>query len=305
VGIGIALIPADATTMPEALRKADIALYRAKAERRSALRFFEAEMDARVRSRAAMEASLREAIDAGRIEPVFRPTVNLRTQRIVGFDVVPRWIDATQGEVPVEQFIAIAEEVGLVHALAERLLREACEAARAWPGDVGLAMEIYPSQLRDSLLPGRILRILADTGLPAARLQLDITESALVADVEGARMVLSPLRDAGIRIALGNFGTGYSSLYHLRSFKVDKVKIDRSFVERMRSDPESASIVSALAGLGQGFGLTIAAEGIDGPELESALISTGCEEGQGQMFDAAIDAAQVARLFAEPIRLGH
>jgi diguanylate cyclase (GGDEF)-like protein len=301
VGIGIALIPGDATTMPEALRKADIALYRAKAERRSALRFFEAEMDARVRNRAAMEAALREAIGAGRIEPVFRPTVNLRTQRIVGFDVAPRWVDAERGEVPVEQFIAIADEVGLIHSLAERLLREACEAAKAWPDDVALAIEIYPSQLKDSLLPGRILRILGDTGFPAARLQLDITESALVADVEGARTVLSPLRDAGIRIALDNFGTGYSSLYHLRSFKVDKVKIDRSFVERMRSDPESASIVSALAGLGQGFGLTIAAEGVDGPGLEAALLSTGCEEGQGHMFDAAIDAAQVARLLAEPI----
>lgn len=119
-----------------------------------------------------------------------------------------------------------------------------------------------------------------------------------MADVEGAQNVLSPLRAAGIRIALDNFGTGYSSLYHLRTFKVDKVKIDRSFVAQMRTEPECASIVNALAGLGHGFGLTIAAEGIDGPSLESALILSGCEEGQGHMFDSALSVAQAAQLFA-------
>jgi diguanylate cyclase (GGDEF)-like protein len=298
VGIGIALVPSDAATVVEALRKADIALYRAKAERRSALRFFEPEMDARVKSRSSMEAALREAIEAGRIEAVFQPTVNLRTHAVVGFDVTPRWLGPDDREVPLEQFIAIAEEVGLIHALAEKILRQACASAVAWPSDVRIAVDIYPSQLKDSMLPARILRILADSGLPTSRLELDITESALVADIDGAQMVLAPLRAAGVRIALDHFGTGYSSLYHLRNFRMDKVKIDRSFVERMRSEPESAGIVAALAGLGQGFNLTIAAEGVDLPGIESALLSTGCEEGQGALFDSMLSAMQANDLFS-------
>lgn len=298
VGIGIALVPGDATTVVEALRKADIALYRAKAERRSALRFFEPEMDARVKSRASMEAALREAIEAGQVEAVFQPTVNLRTHAVVGFDVTPRWLGLDGREVPLERFIAIAEEVGLIHALADKLLRQACTSAVAWPPDVNIALDIYPSQLKDSLLPARILRILADSGLAASRLQLDITESVLVADTEGAQMVLAPLRAAGVRIALDHFGTGYSSLFHLRNFGMDKVKIDRSFVEKMRSEPASAGIVAALVGLGRGFDLTIAAEGVDLPGIESALLSTGCEEGQGTLFTSMLSATQANALFA-------
>lgn len=297
VGIGIALIPSDAVTAAEVLRKADISLYRAKAERRSALRFFEPEMDARVKSRSRMEAALREAIEVGGIEPVFQPTVNLKTHVIVGFDVTPRWTGPAGVEVPVEQFIAIAEEVGLIHALAEKILRQACAKAVRWPSDVRIALDIYPSQLKDSLLPARILRILAESGLHPNRLELDITESALVADIDGAQMVLSPLRAAGVQIALDHFGTGYSSLFHLRNFGLDKVKIDRSFVEKMRSEPESAGIVAALVGLGQGFALTIAAEGVDVPGIETALLSNGCEEGQGALFNAKLDAAHADELF--------
>jgi diguanylate cyclase (GGDEF)-like protein len=298
VGIGISLVPTDATDAEEALRRADVALYRAKAERRSALRFFESAMDARVQERAAMERALRAAIDSDVIQTVYQPMVNLKTHEVVGFEAVPRWIDPQQGAIAAERFIAIAEEVGLIHALAESVLRQACAAARGWPSYVRLSIDIYSSQLKDRLLPGRILRILSESGMAPARLEIEITESALVADLENAQLVLGALRDAGVRIALDKFGTGYSSLYHLRNFKLDKVKIDRSFVHAMGSERASAGIVSALVGLGHGLGLTIAADGIDGVDQETSLITTGCDEGQGRLFGAPVLAEETNALFA-------
>lgn len=305
-GIGIALVPGDATAIQEALRKADVALYRAKAERRSALRFFEADMDARVHERAGMEKALHEAVETGRLEAMYQPTVDLRSHEIVGFEVVPRWVDPERGEIVPERFIAIAEEIGLIHVIAEKILRKACEAARSWPSHVSLAVDIYPSQLVDQLLPARILRILQDAGLAPERLELEINESALVAQMDNAQIVLGSLRKAGVRIALDNFGTGYSSLYHLRNFKVDKVKIDRSFIHAMASERESAGIVRALVGFGHGLGLTIAADGIEASHQETSLITSGCEQGQGYLFSVPITAEQAQNLtvaahrFAQP-----
>jgi diguanylate cyclase (GGDEF)-like protein len=297
LGVGIVLVPTGAATIDEALRKADVALYRAKAERRSALRFFEPEMDARIRERAAMENTLRAAIDADLIEAMFTPTVDLQTRDIIGFEVTPRWIDAEQGEIAPERFISIAEEVGLIHVLAERILRQACLAARHWPPHVTLAVDIYPSQLKDRLLSGRMLRLLSETGMAPGRLEVEITESALVADMENAQAVLGALHEAGVRIALDNFGTGYSSLYHLRNFRLDKIKIDSSFVQAMTSERESARIVSALVGLGHGLGLTIAADGIDAATQEASLIVSGCQQGQGDLFSEAVSAEATQHLF--------
>jgi diguanylate cyclase (GGDEF)-like protein len=298
VGIGIALVPSDASTPEEAMRKADVALYRAKAERRSALRFFEPTMDVRVKERASIESALREAMDAGHIDTMYQPSVNLRTHQVIGFEAVPRWIDPTHGAIPLERFVAIAEEAGLIHALAERILRQACDAARTWPLYVKLSVDIYPSQLKDSLLPSRILRILEDCGIAPNRLEVEITESALVADMENAQVVLGALHEAGVRIALDNFGTGYSSLYHLRNFKLDKIKIDSSFIHAMANETASAGIVKALVGLGQGLGLTVAADGVEGTGQESSLLSSGCEQGQGQFFSAPVTAIDTLALFA-------
>jgi diguanylate cyclase (GGDEF)-like protein len=297
VGIGIALIPTDAATIEEAIRKADVALYRAKAERRAALRFFEAEMDARVHERAAMESALRNALDAGRIDVVFRPTFDLRSHAVVGFDAGPRWVDPERGEIPPERFTAIAEEVGLIHAIGERVLRQACAAAKTWPKHVTLSVDIHASQLKDHLLAGRFIRILAEAGIAPERLEVDVTESAFVADLDNARAVLGALRAAGVRVALDNFGTGYSSLYHLRNFRLDKVKIDKSFVQAMMTERESAGIVQALVGLGHGLGLTIAADGIEAHDQEGALIGTGCEQGQGDLLGGQLNASGAAALF--------
>jgi len=299
VGIGIALAPTDGCDAEEVLRKADVALYRAKAERRSALRFFEQQMDHRVRERESMEQDLRAALTAGRVSTVYQPTVDLETRRVVGFEAIPQWIHGTLGEVPVARFTSIAEETGLIHELAERVLRDACATAARWPEYVTLAVDLYPVQLRDPQFKDRVLAILAASGLAAHRLEIEITESALVQDLGAAQDVLGALRSAGVRIVLDNFGTGYSSLYHLRNFKLDKIKIDRSFVETMASKHESAAIDSALVGLGSGLGLTVAAEGIDQTQQRASLLGSGCAQGQGHLFGGVVSAQATSRFFDE------
>lgn len=295
-GIGIALIPSDATTLREALRKADIALYRAKSERRSALRFFEEEMDRRVQERDQLDRDLRAAIAADRIRPFFQPVVDLKMNNVIGFEAIPRWMDASLGEIPLDRFIPVAEENGMIHELFEGILRQSCAAAAHWPADVTLALDIFPSQLKDPTLHARILSVLEASGVVPARLELEIAESSLVRDLEGAQEILGALRKAGVRIVLDNFGTGYSSLYHLRNFKLDKIKIDRSFIETLGSR-ESSQIVSALVGLGHGLGLTIVAEGVKDPTQRASLLATGCEQGQGFLFSGPVPAEGTMTFF--------
>jgi diguanylate cyclase (GGDEF)-like protein len=295
-GIGIALLPDDGVSPEEILRKADVALYRAKSERRSALRFFEAEMDRLVRERDQLEHDLRQAIEADRIRPYFQPTVDLNTGRVLSFEAIPRWIEPGQGEIPLQRFIPIAEENGLIHDLFARVLRHACEAAARWPDDVTLALDIYPGQLKDRSLREAILEVLETTGMPPVRLELEITESALVSNLDNAQEVVGALRDAGVRIVLDNFGTGYSSLYHLRNFRLDKIKIDRSFVDDLHS-AENARVVSALVGLAHGLGLAIVADGVREPGQRASLLASGCEQGQGVLFSQAIAAEETLGLF--------
>jgi diguanylate cyclase (GGDEF)-like protein len=299
VGIGVALLPKDAQTPQEALRKADVALYRAKAQHRSALCFFEEQMDCRVREREQLERALREALASGAIHPIYQPTFDLKTRTVVGFEAVPQWIHPTEGEIPSERFIAIAEEAGLLHDLADQMLRQACATAIRWPASIRLSMDIYPVQLKDNLLASRILRTLVEIGLSTERFEVEITESALVADLEAAQTTLGSLREAGVSIALDNFGTGYSSLYHLRAFKLDKIKIDRSFIDSLGAGQESEMIVNALVGLGHGLGLTIAAEGIEDSHQELSLLGTGCQQGQGTLLGEAILAETTLAFFPE------
>lgn len=304
-GIGIALVPSDATTPEDALRKADLALYRAKEERHSALHFFENTLDQRMRERDWLEQELRAAVANGEIQAVFEPSVDLRTGIVTGFEATPRWQHPTAGLIGAERFIAIAEESGIIHEMMDHILRQACTAAANWPASVTLAVDILPIQLKDHSLRSRVLDILSATGLAASRLEMEITESALVRDLESAQIVLGGLRESGVRIALDNFGTGYSSLYHLRNFKLDKIKIDSSFIRSMnngassgngKTNEESAAIVRALVGLAHGLGLTIAADGIEDPDQQSSLLLTGCQQGQGNFYSEPLSAEQTLSL---------
>ena len=296
--IGIALSPQDGADPVELLRKADIALYRAKTQGRSALRFFESDMDAQIRERDGIERELRAAVAAGDIHPFYQPLIDLKTGAIRGFEALARWTGPNLELIGPERFIAIAEDGGLIGPLTDALLEQACTDAGAWPQHMELAFNVSPVLLRDETFALRVLGILGRTGFAPCRLELEITESALVRDLEATQAALTGLRKAGVRIALDDFGTGYSSLYHLRNFKVDRLKIDRSFIESMASDRDSAAIVRALVGLGEGLGLEVTAEGVETVEQQRMLIEQGCGQAQGFLYSQALPADEVMSLIA-------
>jgi diguanylate cyclase (GGDEF)-like protein len=300
VGIGIAVAPNDGTSADDLLRRADLALYRAKAEGRSATRFFEPAMDAHVERRRVIERELRSAIAGNQVEVHYQPLVNLSGDRIIGFEALARWQSPVLGAVTPSVFITIAEESGLIHRLSDQLLRAACREAATWPEHLTLAFNISPLQLRDATLGLRILGILGETGLPPRRLELEITESAIVGDGPTARRMIDELRAAGVRIALDDFGTGYATMSQLLSFRFDKIKIDRSFVERLGSNNGSEVIVRAIIGLAKGLGLTTTAEGIETTAQLADLKADGCLEGQGYLFGKAIPAAAIPDLLRKP-----
>jgi diguanylate cyclase (GGDEF)-like protein len=291
-GIGIAFLPDDAQTAPEVLRKADLALYRAKGERRSAFRFFEEDMDRLVRQRQQIERELREALQQDQIRPRFRPSIDLASGRVTGFEAVPSWVVAGSERFAPERFLPVAEETGLIHQLAGRVLAIACQAAREWPDDIVLSVDILPAQLKNRTLSDNVLAAIRTAGLPPSRLEVDISESAIVHDLHAAKAALGALRQAGVRVALDNFGTGYSNLYHIREFGFDKVKIDRRLISNMQ-DKEAASMVRALAGLGQGLGVVVSAGGISGAAGDAALLASGIREGQSASPLLSADAARV------------
>jgi diguanylate cyclase (GGDEF)-like protein len=298
-GIGIALAPPDGTDAETLLRKADVALYRAKSESGSALRFFEEEMDHHIRERDKLERDLRGALDAGAIEIRYQPRIDLRTGAAKSFEAQPYWHHGELGNMDAARLFPIAETAGLLRPLFEELLRKACGDTATWSEEVTLSFAIPASLLRDAGIGLRILAVLGATRLPPRRLELELSESALVADLQTAKRVLGDLHDAGVRVALNNFGTGYSSLYHLRNFKLDTIKIDRSFVQAMTANSESASIVRALIGLGSGLGLTVAAEGVQDEQQRQLLSREGCHEGH--LFAQDFSAQEVCDLLISKV----
>jgi diguanylate cyclase (GGDEF)-like protein len=296
VGIGIAIAPNDGIHADQLVKRADRALYRAKAAGRSCVRFFEPEMDTHIERRIQIERDLRCAIASDGIVPHYQPLVSLDGNRIIGFEALARWENGELGFVPPDVFIPIAEETGLINALSDQLFRRACLDANAWPATFVLAFNVSPVQLRDPTLGLRILAVLGQTGFNPRRLEIEITESALVENIGVAQAVIDELRQAGVRIALDDFGTGYATLSQLLSFHLDKIKIDRSFVSRLDGSDESKVIVRAILGIAKGFGLTTTAEGIEGAEQLAYLKANGCTEGQGYLFSKAVPAAGIPAL---------
>jgi diguanylate cyclase (GGDEF)-like protein len=296
VGIGIAIAPSDGINLDELVRRAHRALSRAKGDSRSRVRFFESEMDAHVERRIQIERELRSAIAADIIEPHYQPLVSLKSGGIIGFEALARWKNRTLGQIPPDVFIPIAEETGLINTLGDQLFRRACFDANAWPKTFTLAFNISPIQLRDPTLGMRILSALGHTGFSPHRLEIEITESALVENIGIAKAVIDELRQAGVRIALDDFGTGYATLSQLLSFRLDKIKIDRSFVSHLDDSPDSRVIVRAILGLAKGFGLTTTAEGVENAGQLAYLVANDCTEGQGYLFSKAIPCADIPAL---------
>jgi diguanylate cyclase (GGDEF)-like protein len=296
VGIGIAIAPNDGVHADVLVRRADRALYRAKSAGRSSVRFFEPEMDAHVERRIQVERDLRSAIASNGIVPHYQPLVSLDGNRIVGFEALARWENGDLGFVPPDVFIPIAEQTCLINELSDQLFRQACLDAKAWPASFVLAFNVSPVQLRDSTLGLRLLSILGQTGFSPRRLEIEITESALVENIGVAQAVIDELRQVGVRIALDDFGTGYATLSQLLSFHLDKIKIDRSFVSHLNKSEDGQVIVRAILGLAKGFGLTSTAEGVEDAGQLAYLKANGCAEGQGYLFGKAIPAADIPAL---------
>lgn len=297
--IGIAIAePGSEDDATALMHRADLALYRAKQEGRGGFNFFESGMDAAARERGDIEAALRAAIAADEVEAHFQPLVSIDTGDLLGFEALARWHLPERGMVPPSLFVPIAEDSGLIGPLTERILRRACNAARAWPEHLVVAINISPSQLRDRALPRLIREVLAECGLPARRLELEVTESALIGNLDLAREVLNELKALGLRLALDDFGTGYSSLAHLQALPFDKIKIDARFVRAMSTDPGSRKIVAAVIGLGHSLGVPTVAEGVEDARDAAELHALGCDVGQGWLFGRPVAPEALAPLVA-------
>jgi diguanylate cyclase (GGDEF)-like protein/PAS domain S-box-containing protein len=281
--IGIAIAPDDATDYAALVRLADIALYKAKEAGRGTWRFFEAAMDDALRERHLIESELRHALQSGEITLAYQPQMNADTGEISGFEALVRWTHPVRGNIPPDTFIPVAEQSGFIVPLGAWVLREACREAASWRHPLRIAVNVSPIQFQQGALRKRVEVILADTGLEPGRLELEITESALMRDRDATIATLNELKAMGIRIAMDDFGTGYSSLSNLQCFPFDKIKVDRSFVATVQDDDKASSIVKAVIGLGHSLSLPIVAEGVENAWQLEMLQKERCTEIQGYL----------------------
>jgi len=300
VSLGIALYPSDGDTASALIRNADAALYRAKDDGRGAYRFFEAEIGAQLRERQVMEFDLRHAIARGELSVMYQPQTSIDTQEIFGFEALLRWTNGERGNVSPDVFIPIAEETGLILPIGEWVLREACREAASWAKPLQVAVNLSGVQLHSASLPTLVHEILLETGLPASRLELEITETALIQDFNHALHALRQIKALGVKIAMDDFGTGYSSLSNLRAFPFDKIKIDQSFVRDVHRNEQAAAIVRAIVGLARGLNLVVLAEGVETQEELTFLSQEFCAEAQGYYFGRPGYISEFSAVLTDP-----
>src|SRR5260221_162824 len=282
--IGIALCPDDAKDRHSLLPHADTALYRAKTEGRNTYRFFEARMGVEVRERRLLEHDLRHAIARDELRLVYQPQKLVQSYAVSGFEALLRWKHPTRGEISPAVFIPIAEETGSILQIGDWVLRTVCREAASWTKPLKVAVNVSAAQLYNSSFVQELHQILLETGLPPRRLEIEITETALVRDFNRALATLRQIKALGVAIAMDDFGTGYSSLSNLRAFPFDRIKIDGSFIKSVNSNDQAATIVRAVLGLGRGLGLPVIAEGVEtGAELKF-LQDELCTEVQGYLL---------------------
>ena len=296
--IGIALSPNDGTEPHQLLKNADMALYRAKADGRGTYRYFEADMDARMKLRRALEIDLRKALALKEFELYYQAIVDIASEEIVGFEALLRWNHPERGMIQPNDFIPTAEETGQIVPIGEWVIREACNETANWPSDVKVAVNLSPIQLKSSNLLPTVRAALEESGLAPARLEFEITESVLLADNERTIAVLHKLRDLGVRISMDDFGTGYSSLSYLRKFPFDKIKIDRSFISEMSDRDDSLAIIRAVSAIGISLKMLTTAEGVETREQFERVKEEGCIEVQGYLFSPPKPAKDLRALLA-------
>lgn len=302
VSIGIATAPDDGDTMDVLLRHADTALYRAKSNGRSTYCFFEPAMDANMQERRKLEVDLRQALASKQFQIYYQAQVDAASEKILGFEALLRWNHPERGLISPAEFIPFAEESRLIIPIGEWVLRQACKDAATWPSHIRIAVNLSPLQFRSQTLAHTVVSALADSGLSASRLELEITESVLLTDSEAVLATLHHIKSLGVRIAMDDFGTGYSSLSYLRLFPFDKIKIDQSFIRELGDSKDCAAIVKAVVDLGASLDITTTAEGVETQEQLSRVREHGCSEIQGYLFGRPQPLANITEVLRKSAR---
>ncbi len=296
---GFAVYPFAGEEFEDLLKSADTALYRSKRRGRGQITVYSQEIAQEMKRATQLEQALRNAIIADEVDVHFQPIVNLETETVAGFEALARWCDPDLGYVSPAVFVPLAEERGFIDALSETLLRKAAETALQWPKELFLSFNLSSAQLMDPSTSANVLAIINRVGLDPRRLELEITETAVMTDADVAQKIVTELRAAGVRISLDDFGTGQSSLGRLRDFAFDKVKVDRAFVSRIVADRASEHIVKAIIAMCDGLELEVVAEGIESSSEASKLQGLGCGMGQGYFYGKPADAVTTLRYLAE------
>lgn len=297
VSASIGLSFLDPGMSPEdALRRSDIAMYAAKRAGRNCCVWFDAEMERELFERTQLESEIRAGIGKGEFVPFFQPQISLETGDLTGFEVLARWNSPDRGLLEPSAFMTAAEGSGLIGALSMSVMKQALVESRHWPADLKIAVNISPVQFRDPKLAERILKVLTEANFPPQRLEIEITETALLEDQEMALAIVESLKNVGVTISLDDFGTGYASLSQLQSLPFDRIKIDKSFVSALLADPQSRAIVDSITTLGKALHLPITAEGVETGEVKDRLSAMGCAEAQGWLFGKAVPADTVRKL---------
>jgi len=299
---GIAAASAANASIPDILRRADIAMDRARSGRVARPVWFDDGMERALIAHGEVEQGIRFGLEHGQFLPYFEPQVDLETGEVVGFEVLARWKHPLSGLIGPDVFIPVAEEIGLIGRLSEQVISAALREAAEWDPAIKVSVNISPSQLTDGWLAQRIVRILAETAFPAERLVVEITESSLFADMDLARTIVTSLKNQGVRLALDDFGTGFSSLAHIRSLPFDIIKIDRSFVANLSSKRESAAIIRAVTTLAAALSVPVCVEGIESEDAYKAVVRLGCGIGQGWYFGKPMAAEQARELLESRAR---
>ena len=298
--IGVALAPSDGIDAAQLLKNADMAMYQAKTDGRGTFRFFEFEMDARVKARSVLEFDLRQGMMCNQFELYYQPIINLQDDTIVACEALLRWHHPQRGMISPADFISVAEDTGLINQLGEWVLRAACNEAKTWPDNIKVSVNVSPVQFKSQSLVLAVIGALADSRLPANRLELELTETALIQNEEATIAKLSQLRELGVQIALDDFGTGYSSLSYLQRVPFDMVKIDQVFIKNIPGDAHSCAIVQAIIAVSKVRNVITIAEGVEKKPQKELLRDLGCTQMQGFLFSRAVPAQRLSQFF--PIR---
>ncbi len=298
--IGIARLQGVSRELRWLLRRADLAMYEAKASGKNRWVEFDEAMEIELGKRAALEAEIRHGIQAGEFVPYFQPIYELASGEVKGFEALARWQHPANGMLEPADFLGVAESSGLIGEISLSVMQQALLAAKEWPAHLKIAVNMSAVQFKDPLLSQRLLRILTLTNFPAGRLELEIPESCLISERQYSLANIQSLQAQGVSIVIDDFGTGYASLTHLKSLPFDRIKIDHSFVKLLESDQQAEALVQAIATLGKGLSIPMAAEGIETAAIQARLEALGCADAQGWLYAKALSPADVSRMFAPP-----